>query len=233
MLAARFRWIVAMAALALGPQAAAAAGTATVRGADAVNVRRGPSPDSAALLSLSKGSSVTVEKVADGWALVTLSNGQRGYVKATFLDLPAGIEKVAAPAAAAVTAQPLAAATVAIAPTSVPSTPELHADTQRAELLERELAQMRERLAAVESAVGTPGSVRPTPGEAYVAEAQRRSDEPTHVAGALLPTAATAPDPGEIGPSLALAGVGALVGFLFGVVYGRRQERNRRSRVRF
>jgi len=128
-----------------------------------------------------------------------------------------------------------AAATVAMPPTSTPAIPGAgQADPQRTELLERELAQMRERLAAIESAVVTPVSVRPTPAEAgHLLEGQRRADEPTHVAGALLPTAATAPDPEEFGPSLAFAGVGALIGFLFGAVYGRRQERNRRSRVRF
>jgi hypothetical protein len=30
-------------------------------------------------------------------------------------------------------------------------------------------------------------------------------------------------EPGDIGPSLALAGVGLVVGFLIGAVYGRRQ----------
>jgi hypothetical protein len=234
MLAARFRWMVALAAAVLGVETAYAAGTATVRGAEAVNVRRAPSADSPAFVSLPRGRSVTVERVADGWAVVTLPSGQQGYIKAVFLDLPAGIENVAGPAATGVPAPAAAAATAAIVPTAAPATPDAHADRQRAELLEREVAEMRERLAAIESAVATPGSGRPTPGEgAHFVEGQRRSDEPTHVAGALFPTAATAPDPGEIGPSFALAGVGALIGFLFGTVYGRRQERNRRSRVRF
>jgi hypothetical protein len=37
----------------------------------------------------------------------------------------------------------------------------------------------------------------------------------------------------DVGPSLALAGVGLVVGFLIGTFYGARQERNRRTRVRF
>jgi len=41
------------------------------------------------------------------------------------------------------------------------------------------------------------------------------------------------PEPQEIGPSLALAGVGLVLGFLIGAAYGQRQERNRRTRVRF
>lgn len=227
MIAASFRWMVAMAVIAFGAAAAYAAATATVRGADSVNVRRGPSLDSPAFFSLAKGSSVSVDKIADGWALVTLANGQQGYVKAVFLDVPAGIEKVAAPSGPA-------AATPSIAPTVAPTTADAHTDAQRAELLEREVAQMRERLAAIESAVATPVPVHPTPAEVgQVVEGQPRSDESTQVAGALLPTVAAAPDPGEMGPSLALAGVGVLIGFLLGTVYGRRQERNRRSRVRF
>ncbi len=224
--------MVTLAVIALGPGAADAAGTATVRGVAAVNVRRGPSPDSPSLLTLRKGASVTVEKVVDGWAIVTLASGQQGYIKAAFLDLPAGIESTSAPAATD-TRSPAASATPGIVATFTPPTSEAQTDPNRTELLERELAHMRQRLAAIESAVTTPGSARPTPPEGAVVGQQRRPDEPTHVGGALLPTAAAAPDPGEIGPSLALAGVGALIGFLIGTVYGRRQERNRRSRVRF
>jgi Na+/glutamate symporter len=41
------------------------------------------------------------------------------------------------------------------------------------------------------------------------------------------------PEQLDIGPSLALAGVGLVIGFLLGTVYGQRLERHRRSRVRF
>jgi hypothetical protein len=36
-----------------------------------------------------------------------------------------------------------------------------------------------------------------------------------------------------VASTLALAGAGVLVGFVLGAAYGRRQERNRRTRVRF
>ena len=39
--------------------------------------------------------------------------------------------------------------------------------------------------------------------------------------------------PPEMGPALALAGAGLVLGLLLGSAFGRRQERNRRTRVRF
>src|SRR5262245_58577965 len=74
-----------------------AAGKATVRGADAVNVREAPSLDSPTIVALTRGRTVTVEQVIGAWALITLDSGRKGYVKAAFLDLPAGIEVVSAP----------------------------------------------------------------------------------------------------------------------------------------
>ena len=237
MVAASFRGIVALAVVVVGAEAARAAGTATVRGGEAVNVRRGPTLDSPAFLWLPKGSSVTVEKVVDGWALVILASGQQGYIKSALLDIPPGVGT----ASAATPTTFVPTATAVLAPTSAPVPSDVHdlqngadTDPQRAASLERELAQMRERLAAIESAVATPANIGPTPAEgAPLTERERRSDDPTLAPGAFLPTAAAGPELDEIGPSLALAGVGALIGFLLGAVYGRRQERNRRSRVRF
>jgi hypothetical protein len=98
--------------------------------------------------------------------------------------------------------------------------------------LERELAQLRDRLAALESAVVvTPGAPPLRREHDEVAPTAAALVEGGH--GALRATAAEPPEPQEIGPALAMAGVGLLVGFLLGTAYGQRQERNRRSRVRF
>lgn len=218
--------------------AAYAAGKATVRGAAAVNVREEPRPDSPAFVTLRKGREVTVEKVLGDWALITLDSGRKGYVRAVFLDLPRGIEIVAGPTPEA--PQPAQLVThTAIVATETPagagaSALPTHAAADARDGLEREVAQLRDRLAALESAVvATPAEPSRAVGEAAPIAERPGEGEPTRAAGALLPTVAEPPERQEIGPSLALAGVGLLVGFLIGAAYGQRQERNRRSRVRF
>ena len=88
--------------------------------------------------------------------------------------------------------------------------------------LDREVAALRERLATLEASMEGAGR---TPGGAGAPPA-----EPPPV---VVPTVVEPPASLDVGPSLALAGVGFLVGFLFGTFYGQRQERNRRMRVRF
>ncbi len=219
-----------------------AAGRATVRGADAVNVRRAPSTDSASFATLARGASVKVQRVEDGWALVALESGREGYVKAAFLDLPAGIEVVALPptarAVAPTPSPPELGAELAASPAPA-ATPEARAEGDRGDGLERQVAQLRERLAALESAiVASPGSATPAArgetGESAGKELAASGDVSTHAAGgALLPTVTRPADSQELGPSLALAGIGVVLGLVIGAAYGRRQERNRRSRVRF
>jgi hypothetical protein len=199
------------------------------------------------LITLTKGRTVTVEKVIGPWALITLDSGRQGYVKAVFLELPARLEVVAAPTLA------LVLTPAPIPPTPMPTdtaastpalAPEAHADAARRDVLAREVAQLRDRLAALESAVvTTPGGATPagrTSAEAAPSAEVTPSDEaplserpPTLAAAPLLPSIPQPPEAQEIGPSLALAGVGLIIGFLLGAAYGRRQERNRRSRVRF
>src|SRR5215470_17873106 len=91
MLPVTMRAAVVVAVLIALPVVAHAAGKATVRGAEAVNVRREPSTDSPSIVAIRKGSAVKVEKVIGAWALVTLQSGTQGYVKAVFLQLPPGI----------------------------------------------------------------------------------------------------------------------------------------------
>jgi hypothetical protein len=253
---AAVRGLLAAFLMAMLPAAAAhAAGQATVRGAEVVNVREGPSLNSPVFLSLQRGRVVTVEKLVGDWAQVVLESGRKGYVRSLYLALPAEIESMAGQtgtltrAAAGRSTPTLRSDATSAAPTVTPAallsgTPAA-AETQSPDPsagvtpdgLHSEVAELRKRLAALESAVvATPGtgesaerhdSPRPT---AAVAAAGER--EPTRVP-ILVPTAVQLPDPQELGPSLALAGVGLVIGFLLGAAYGQRQERKRRNRVRF
>lgn len=216
---------------------AQAAGRATVRGAAAVNVRRAPSANSAAFATLSRGSEVKVLRVVDGWAVIGLESGQEGYVKAAFLDLPAGMQVVTTEPTAP-PATPSEAPTETAISAAATAAPEPRAESGGKDGLEREVAQLRNRLTALESAiVSTPGNATPAArgeaGEGAADEAAIGGDATTHAGGALLPTAVRSPESQEVGPSFALAGVGLILGLIIGAAYGRRQERNRRSRVRF
>jgi len=234
MLPATHRGALTAALIALLAAGADAAGYGTIRGAEMVNVRREANLDSPAFFSLPTGRVVKVEKVVSGWALIELPNGERGYVKALYVDLPAGIDIVAAEATAL---PPTPSLVASPPPTDTP--PATTAPTSGAPsgiepppgALEREVAQLRDRLAALESAVVvTPGAAPPRREPAEVAPT------PALIEGGHGAVRATVPEPPvalELGPMLALAGVALLIGFLLGTAYGQRQERNRRTRVRF
>jgi len=208
-----FLTLVAAALLCTAARVVAEPVTATIHGVDAVNLRHGPGTDSPAFRALGRGMRVRVEEVSAQWARVKLDDGATGYVNIAFLQLEPGATFPPAPTPASGSAE--------VAPAQVQITPEsLAAETPHAPALEGQLEQLRARLAALESAVVTPQS------------------ELAAVAGtphALAPIAApvSPPEQLDIGPSLALAGVGLVIGFFLGTVYGQRLERHRRSRVRF
>jgi SH3 domain-containing protein len=185
----------------------------TIKGAEAVNVRRGPGPDTPAIVSLHRGAKVQVEARVGQWALVVLESGERGYVNAAFVELAPGVTIPAAPPPDAAVDTPPPAATPEPTATGVAAAPPA---------IDQELAALRERLATLEASVGQPGAA------GAHARAEGAAEPPP-----VVPTMVEPPASLDVGPSLALAGVGLLVGFLFGTLYGQRQERNRRSRVRF
>jgi hypothetical protein len=205
--------MVALLSLRGGP-ATAASVAGTIKGAEAVNVRRGPGPDTPAIVTLHRGAKVQVEERVGQWALVRLASGERGYVNAAFVELAPGVTIPAAPPAEAAVDTPPPAETPEPTATGVAGAPPA---------IDRELAALRERLATLEASVGQPGA-----GAGSHVRAEGAAEPPPGV-----PTMVEPPASLDVGPALALAGVGLLVGFLFGTLYGQRQERNRRSRVRF
>ncbi len=198
---------LAVASLVLGARLAPGQPvTGTVRGVEAINVRRGPSAETAAFAVLHRGARVVIDEQAGEWVRVVLASGENGWVNAAFLDLSPG-------------------ATVAPAPTVAAAAP---VGSALPPSIDTELARLRQRLASLESVVAptvvaTPVAVAP----------DSKAAAPALVPS--LPTVAvvTSSDTFDVGPALALAGVCFVVGFLLGTFYGQRQERRGRSRVRF
>lgn len=214
------RTLLACAALVVALSLSGAAAIAqpvsgTIVGAEAVNVRSGPGTDAQALVAVRRGDTVRVDERSGQWARVTLASGESGYINVAYIAVAAG------------TTIPTAVDTGAIVPTPTPlhtaepSAPPLAASTPA---IDRELAELRQRLASLEASL-EPGGAAPAP-TAPSAAAEAVEPPP-------LPTVVEPPATLDVGPSLALAGVGLLVGFLIGTFYGQRQERNRRTRVRF
>ena len=77
--------------------------------------------------------------------------------------------------------------------------------------IERELAALRERLAALEASMQQRGA-----GSHGHAQGAEGGVEPPATVPAMVEPPATL----DVGPSLALAGVGLVVGFLLGAAYG-------------
>lgn len=201
------------AALVIGGSAPAGAEplSGTIVGAEAVNVRRGPGTESPAFVAVRRGTTVLVEERSGQWARIRLADGESGYINLAFVEL--------APDATV----PVAGAVADPTPTGpLPDAPAMGAGSATP-AIDRELAELRQRLASLEANLGQAGA-SPTPTATPLL---------TGDAGAPLPPLVEPPASLDVGPSLALAGVGLVVGFLFGTFYGQRQERNRRSRVRF
>ena len=215
------RTILACAALAVALSLSGAAAIAqpvsgTIVGAEAVNVRTGPGTDAQALVAVRRGDTVRVDERSGQWARVTLDSGESGYINVAYVAVAAGATIPTAVDPGAIVPTPTPLHTVdASAPAAAVTPP----------AIDRELAELRQRLASLEASLDAPAAASPPP--AAAAETPAAAEPPP------LPTMVEPPATLDVGPSLALAGVGLLVGFLIGTFYGQRQERNRRSRVRF
>jgi uncharacterized protein YraI len=185
-------------------------------GAESVNIRRGPGTESPAFVALPRGATVRVDERSGQWARVTLENGVSGYVNVAFVEVASGATI------------PVAAETTPIDAGSTPPSGEPTATVGVAAppAIDRELADLRSRLASLEASLEPAGGASPTPTSTPAIAIDGEVVPP-------LPPVVEPPATLDVGPSLALAGVGFVVGFLFGTFYGQRQERNRRTRVRF
>jgi hypothetical protein len=204
--------------------------SAVVEGAARINVRRGPSTKFPRVATVGQGDRVDVEGLEGEWAHIRTADGKTGYIRSVFLapsgGAPAGRGTptageagngaASAPAAASPVATPRG--TTAVTPETLPSAP-VHSGETEAEAVRRlqgELARVTAEL------------------EATRRQLDRRETEPAPLPGA-APSGGMAADSGELfnAGMLGLVAIGLLLSWLMGVAVGRRQERKRRTRIRF
>jgi len=220
------RVVLLAAALILIAIIAADARPATVQGADRVFLRRGAGLEFQPFTTVERGEQVDVEEVTGAWALVKAASNQRGYMHAAYLVYNDNSQVVAQAPAAAAQAAP--AATAGPASDLGQQNADLRAEIEK---LQAELADRSTPVAA------------PSPGEDLVAlraEVRRLADTTDAMRSRL-----DAPGPG--GPAVGL-GVGEawatstvvviaafalLAGWMMGAAVSRREERNKRTRIRF
>lgn len=211
------------------PQVAAAAGNAVIHGASALNVRSGPGRDHPAFTTLKEGDRVEVEATEGSWVRIRTPDGQIGYVHKAFV-VPLETEEAAAPPPEA-EGEPASSGEVEAAPEEVPSEPgpggtadretgapdgDVMAGQRRLERLVEGLQEdVGKLLEIARQRSDVRAAVRPTP-------------TPTPLLVGITPVDAT-----ESGSLLGLSIIGLVAGFILGMIYGRRQERGRRTRVRF
>ncbi len=209
-----------------GPPSAttAQATSAVVEGAARVNIRRGPGTNFPSLTTVRAGDRVEVEGLEGEWAHIRTASGTTGYIRSVFLSL-SGAAPAAAPApqdtppreAAAGAASPPSSAAVATAGAQPSETaPSGETDAERVRRLQAELTRVTAER------------------EGLQRQLEQRATEPAPL-GSAAPSGGTATDPGEpfSAGTLGAVVIALLVGWLTGMAAGRRQERNRRSRIRF
>jgi SH3-like domain-containing protein len=221
------RELTRLAAVALWTVLAARAGVAQpvpalVRGVPQLNVRTGPGTEHPPVATVREGEEVIVQKVSRSWAFIRTQRGETGYVHVNYLNslgVPMPREETPpSPTAPAVAVQ---------------SSPTPDALRERAAALEAEVASLRAQLVALqgEAAAGT----RTEALHGDIRHVLRLTEE-MH---AKLTTLALDGDRARsdaftsaqrIWVSL---GAGLIIGVLLGSAYGRRQERSRRTRIRF
>jgi hypothetical protein len=255
----RFRWLgfalpvfgfLFSIAFLLPPVGWGQGGTAVITGARRVFVRRGPGLEFQPFATLTNGTTVDVQEMQGEWARITTAGGQVGYVSSTFLALPAEAERQSATPAAA---PPPGAAPMRSEPAPV------RAVTERNKALEAEVRNLQQELEAQKSradATPVPAPVATTPVgttdieqlkgqlarlttaveglQRGLADARLAAEPPAATTTTTTPATPADGSPHSVSSTAILLGVVGLgVGWLMGSAFGRRQERGRRSRVRF
>ncbi len=214
--------------------AAAQGSTAVVTGAERLVVRRGPGKRYPPIAELSRGNTVEVLEMHGEWARVVTERGEKGYIKSTFLVLPAERHRGAS---APVAETPAAAS---------PPASEAAKLQERNKALAGEVASLRQELADLqnrcESAPAPTANPAPPVPEWHaeitrlataVEGLERRIDARASGGDAAPATPADGGGHGVSATAMLFAMIGILVGWLIGGTYGRKQERGRRSRIRF
>ncbi len=228
-------WVVLLVAALLAVHAAVAeARPATVVRAARVLLRRGPGQDYQAFATVQNGDRVEVEQLEGHWALVHAASDTSGYMYADYLAYLDGTPVLAAsppPTSAAAAATPAAAAAVPVA-TAVGTPAQGQDPTAEVERLRRELDAARAAPAAA-----------PSPGQDLVAlraEVRRLADTTDALRSRLdvlgngnmaMPFAT-----GEHWSTptvVMIAVISLLLGWFVGGAFSRREERNKRTRIRF
>jgi uncharacterized protein YraI len=205
-----------------------------VRGAEALYVREGPGTEYTAFETLLKGAEVQVERVEGSWAAIHTPSGRTGWVHATFLELQG------TPTAGEATASQAGQDTTrgAVAPT--PAAAEPPADENAVVAQAPPSSDPAARVDAPPAAAPIAGGGGDAKDELLwdvkrilrlTEELHGRFAKRTDIdEGSRAMEDSRAPG---VASTLALSGIGMLFGFILGSLYGRRLERNRRTRVRF
>jgi SH3-like domain-containing protein len=230
------------------PSARAEGNTFVITGAERVLVRRGPGAAFPPFVTLTRGSTVEVREMRGEWARIVTAKGQTGYVNSTFLALPNERPKEHAAAAAPT---PTAPAVAAPATTPMAELAALRAAAEHNKDLEAQVRGLQQEVVELKTRAEATHVPAPTTaaacggGDHVPAELTRLSTaveglqrrlEARPAADAPASSGDGAGDGGPhiLSPSAIFLGmVGVVAGWVLGISYGRKQERGRRSRIRF
>jgi hypothetical protein len=212
--------------IAVGPLPALAK-PALVSGAARVFLRRGPGLDFQAFATVERGQRLEVEEVSGSWVLVRTANEQRGYMHAVYLTYADGspVAGSGAPTPAGVSATPAAPA---------PGADDLR--QQNAELAAEVERLRRDLETARQAPVSAPGDDL----VALRAEVRRLADITDALrsrldgqGGGVGMTVTGEDEEWATSTVLMLCALTLFVGWGLGSVVSRREERNKRTRIRF
>jgi len=228
--------------------------TAVVTGAERVFVRRGPGLEFPPFATLTQGSTVDVQELQGEWARISTSSGQVGYVNSNFLAVPGEKQRLAPPPGEAAAPAPRSEPAAHTEPTARAESAQLRSLGERNKALEADIRNLQQQVTEwkaraeatpvpVPAPTLAPSLTVPDPVQSELArltaaieQLQHRLDGMRSVDD-LAPPVAGANDANSshvVSPTAVLLGsLGILLGWLLGSGYGRKQERGRRSRIRF